>query len=1662
MVYQFTFGDRFKSESEKKELQEAQIKKYQDLFITDKTNEKALAIKNTYPTLSTGMISSLINTDATKEDVNNAIIDQTKINAQRNSNYSPVNEEYVPDVNSLMLGKAFGTVSQGIKAGTDEFLSSAKRTLKFALQLAEAGFEELITRGARTNIILTGELEEELQRQGLTEKESKRLGVVYNVSGVLTPVEADRRALTNALGKIITRKEFGVPDTFNDQKIQKVRQQAGGGSLEQALRLISEGQELNSDDFIKNIPTLYKKLGVRGVAEAYDAVTGEGIISAGPAVDIANQIKESNLYNNRNITSGRYVSDILGIENERADFWVSGLIDAAILMALDPVNLLGKSAKGLKEANKILEKIKKLQKADKVDDALELARTFIKEETSKDVIDFIISDNSPDKFIKLVKANKDPIFALNLYNSKSADDVYNAYEEAVLRGTNWNTPSMNGTKMIPDWLNNSAYKFMRNKQTTASADDPISSLGSFIPDQEVNLEDATQTLDAFINFATIAKVEKGFANKVALDLTKAIQSNRYGQAQKILVKDFYGHIVKKYAKNNDTVSSYNVWAEKTLQKFRGQDVAYTVGQGPESRAIQRTGYGAGKKFVEDIPWSYQTMSRTFYFTPFRTVKRTVNTIDQVTSRSISKMQKYVDPDTSFGKFLKDTNLKVEDLDLSLPKQFADVSDFLWNRQMDWSTAMLPTRLAYPIRLTLEGLLRGYLYGMDSLNNPAAYIEYLYHIDEDILGRAFKEGSWSNRQMQGLLDEALGTGRVKVAGPKAINKAIRENFSTKNYYDTIFEDTEYGKNLMKKAVESLRIQYSNMWQDDITKLLAEYTTQNKPLKELAERFWNGDQKNLWNDYIASLDETDIVTESLDDVLKELQAYQDHVISLTGGNRELLESFVTGKYKNIDMRSFDRKRSENIKTVTDGIEDMLRTSGNNRPVQIPTPDDLWKTDNFNDWLKEQGRKGFQSWQDAAWYFASSMEANAIRIPFYKQFYFRSIAADIIIADEKALNNLVGRINKLPKTLQRELKELYPILKNSKSQIKKIVNNNNLPKISLEAMDLRAQTFAKLESDRIFYNLSKKGNAADALRFVFPFFEAFKEVAFSLTKGIYQKPSVLTKGTHAIKTGRKEGIIYKDPLTQDDYVAVPMPGFVANRVLGAGADKLKPYVTVPLSGFNLVGATLLPGVGPVVGLAIDLFSGQLKKIFNRDVYKIIVPYGTPIEDVEELAPSNIATVLGNIYVPSYLKSLLSGGEIALTGELQSLFQQDSVSSRGLEQVKIVSSNTPTPLQTEKEFEDFDKKVIDGTAARMFVEGILKYMAPSPPRLLYQTEFDYTAKNVDEKLKPFVDAVIGDMDLGKVTTEDAKHYVGIGVLALFYSDLQKDLVQEYGETDGPYYAWLAFTQMTGIQDISDISSVVAAALSKEGKYQQLEGKLPKTKEELTFKLENPEIVEKYSETYLYLMTGIQEKGELESTLFFEQLKKDEIEAIDPVFMVIEAAEFLFNICYENGTKMYRGSNSEIAQRERNRVLNFCTENFPLGTGDTELNYRKLTGRDVKEPKDFASRWATKLNELEEMAKDPSLKDYVVYPALQSYFLARDISLRNIAINSKTLNFPQDKKKLERQIRTGTSDVAQQEREKLREVANNLLSNIPEFYTAYDEVLSFEIQYNKRYKVGR
>jgi hypothetical protein len=97
-------------------------------------------------------------------------------------------------------------------------------------------------------------------------------------------------------------------------------------------------------------------------------------------------------------------------------------------------------------------------------------------------------------------------------------------------------------------------------------------------------------------------------------------------------------------------------------------------------------------------------------------------------------------------------------------------------------------------------------------------------------------------------------------------------------------------------------------------------------------------------------------------------------------------------------------------------------------------------------------------------------------------------------------------------------------------------------------------------------------------------------------------------------------------------------------------------------------------------------------------------------------------------------------------------------------------------------------------------------------------------------------------------------------------------------------------------------------------------------------------------------------------------------------------------------------------------------------------------------------------MARDQSLKDFPVHKALVGWFINRDLALINLADDSDTYSFPKDIKELEDNLRKGTSDLAQEQRENLRETANILLSQYPEFFTVYDEVLRYEIQYNKTY----
>lgn len=98
-----------------------------------------------------------------------------------------------------------------------------------------------------------------------------------------------------------------------------------------------------------------------------------------------------------------------------------------------------------------------------------------------------------------------------------------------------------------------------------------------------------------------------------------------------------------------------------------------------------------------------------------------------------------------GKFMNNADVAFGELTGKVPDYMWNSLDVLWKGQRTWSTANLPLRLAYPLRLVLEGQPRMAVYGLDSIvNAPKSYLDYALLIDEDVLGKKFVENAWSKK------------------------------------------------------------------------------------------------------------------------------------------------------------------------------------------------------------------------------------------------------------------------------------------------------------------------------------------------------------------------------------------------------------------------------------------------------------------------------------------------------------------------------------------------------------------------------------------------------------------------------------------------------------------------------------------------------------------------------------------------------------------------------------------------------------------------------------------------------------------------------------------------------------------------------------------------------
>lgn len=188
---------------------------------------------------------------------------------------------------------------------------------------------------------------------------------------------------------------------------------------------------------------------------------------------------------------------------------------------------------------------------------------------------------------------------------------------------------------------------------------------------------------------------------------------------------------------------------------------------------------------------------------------------------------------------------------------------------------------------------------------------------------------------------------------------------------------------------------------------------------------------------------------------------------------------------------------------------------------------------------------------------------------------------------------------------------------NRLKATVAHEQAGTLSLEDADRVSKAFGLGETRRLLYSLHDKRQAADALRVVFPFGEAWWEVLSRWTMLGAENPLVPYRASQGLQEG--EGVVFApDPVTGQEMINLPGSQWITEKLVGVPVK-----MDMPLKGLNMFGQ-VLPGVGPVVSIpAGKLIPDDPGADWLRNM---VMPYGE----------QDISSGAFESFLPPYLKKL------------------------------------------------------------------------------------------------------------------------------------------------------------------------------------------------------------------------------------------------------------------------------------------------------------------------------------------------------------------------------------------------------------------------------------------
>ena len=314
----------------------------------------------------------------------------------------------------------------------------------------------------------------------------------------------------------------------------------------------------------------------------------------------------------------------------------------------------------------------------------------------------------------------------------------------------------------------------------------------------------------------------------------------------------------------------------------------------------------------------------------------------------------------------------------------------------------------------------------------------------------------------------------------------------------------------------------------------------------------------------------------------------------------------------------------------------------------------------------------------------------------------------------------------------------------------------RLSFAQIDTLAKAHGLDETKELLYDLSKRNQFFDTYRFIFPFGDAFKELATTWARLFRENPKAYYRFQQAITAGRETGFLHENQYGEEVFTYKGLD-MLTEKLVGVPVP-----LEGPISGLNLIGQGY-PGVGPGVQWAA-VWGMPDKPMFDA-VEEIIFPYGRP----ENQDPVSLLT---DTLTPAWIEKITAVWGSPLGQDLR---------NRTIARMAGELRSTGDYGEGKEEHARLMSDAKKAADTFLIIQGLAQGVAPSTPLPEFQV-FDRDGKTMamgkvseeyyNRRTKDGDDAAIGW--LVQTFGKDAR-----GILAGISSDLVFGLVDEKAAYD-------------------------------------------------------------------------------------------------------------------------------------------------------------------------------------------------------------------------------------------------------------------------------------------